>query len=88
MHAVKRHMSRDVSALTNSIETHILKNIPKRERPRTSEAKLKLYRQHLLGPYKQLLVNASEDSPYAPVLLRAYDLLLVSFKERAQNDTL
>lgn len=81
---VKQLMSKDFSALITSIEANILAYLPKREKPRTGEARLKLYRRHLYEPYKQLL--SYSDEPEAKVLLRVYDEMMVDLKGRARKD--
>lgn len=84
LNRIKRLMSQDFSQVCTSVEANILSELPKRDRPRNGEAKLKLYRQHLYEPYKQLL--SYSDTPEAAVLLRVYDAMMVDLKQRARKD--
>ncbi len=79
-------MSHEFSAVCKSIKEQIIPVLPKAERPRGSEAHLKLYKKHLFEPYKSLVRDAPE--PVRGVLLRVYDEMMTRKKEDARLERL
>ncbi len=84
-HLVKR-VSHEFTAICTSINKIIIPILPKAERPRSSEAHLKLYKKHLFEPYKALVRDAPE--PVRGVLLRVYDEMMTRKKEDARLERL
>lgn len=79
-------MSHDFTNVCSSINQHIMPLLPKGERPRTDEAKFKLYKRHLFEPYKARIKEV--DEPTRSVLLRVFDEMMVRKKEQARRGIL
>lgn len=84
--ALVRKLSIEFSAVCKSIDRHILPLLPKRDRPRTDEARLKLYKEYIFEPYKHQIREAQE--PVRSILLRVYDEVLLRKKAQAKEQHL
>lgn len=79
-------MSGELGSVIKSIDRHIVPLIPKQERPRTDEARLKLYKKHLLEPYKSRIRDL--DDPLRGLLLRLADDVIARKKVHAKEQKL
>lgn len=86
LNRITQLMNQDFSKVYRSVETSILPLLPGRGRPRNGEARLKLYKKHLLEPYKSEI--SALEGPTGVVLRRAYDQMLVRTKALAATDTI
>ncbi len=80
---IKRKISVDMTSLCTSIDQFILTTLSPPERQANDVAKLKRYKHYLFEPYRRALID--HDSPYLPVLLEAYALMLSERKQRAHE---
>lgn len=81
---IKRHMSRELTDICNSVDEYIFKYLPEYKRPPTDIAKFKEYKRHIFKPYKEGLVV--REPKYLPVLLEAYDLMIHEKKQIARGE--
>lgn len=81
-----KKLSGELGSVFKSIDRHIIQLMPKKERPRTDEARLKLYKRHLFEPYKSR-VRELED-PMRGLLLRLVDDVMVRKKVHAKEQIL
>jgi hypothetical protein len=79
-------MRGDFSELEKSVEQSILRRVPKRQRPRTSEERYKAYKEHLYEPYRAELLKMGDTT--GQTLLRAYSAMLMDKKRMAQRELL
>ncbi len=79
-------MGGEFSAVCQSVDEMILPLYPKRERPRTSMERLKVYKRHIFEPYKHRLQEL--DEPVRSALLRVYDMMMIKKKAFAQREIL
>lgn len=86
LNRISRLMNQDFSKVFRSVETSILPLLPGRTRPRNGEARLKLYKKHVLEPYKSEI--SSVDGAVGVTLRRAYDQVLARMKTLAATDTI
>jgi hypothetical protein len=82
---IKRHMSRELTDICNSVDEYIFKYLPEYLRPATDMAKFKEYKRHIFRPYKEGLIARAPK--YLPVLLQAYDLMIHEKKHIARGET-
>lgn len=80
---IKRKISVDMTSLCTSIDQFILTTLVPPERHYKDVTKLKRYKHYLFEPYERALKD--HGSPYLPVLLEAYALMLSERKQRAQE---
>lgn len=79
-------MSHEFTEACRSIDSQIIPVLSKRDRPRGSEARLKLYKKHLFEPYRNKVRDAPE--PIRSVLLRIFDEMMVRKKADAAAERL
>lgn len=84
--ALVKKLSGEMGSVFKSIDRHIIPLMPKKERPRNDEARLKLYKNYLFEPYKAR-VRELED-PMRGLLLRLVDDVMVRKKLHAKEKTL
>lgn len=81
-----RRMSHEFSEICKSIDEHIIPVIPKAQRPRGCEARLKLYKRHLFEPYRNKIRETEE--PLRSLLLRIFDEMMLRKKADAAAERL
>lgn len=84
--ALVQKMSGELSSIFKSIDRHIVPLIPKGERPRTDEARLKMYKKSVLEPYKSRVRDL--DDPVRGLLLRLADDVIARKKLHAKEQKL
>ncbi len=83
---IVQKMSGEMGSVFHSIDRHILPLFPKQERPRSDEARLKIYKKHLFEPFKSR-VRDLED-PIRSFLLRLTDDVVARKKAHAKEQKL
>lgn len=72
--AIANMISAEFVDACKSIDEFIITSMPRRERPRTDEAKFKLYKKHLFDKYQDAI--RTQGGEYTDVLRAAYGLVL------------
>jgi hypothetical protein len=86
LRSIVRLMQKDFADVETSIEQSVLRRLPKRERPRTSEERYRAYKEYLYEPYRSNLLKTQDTT--GQTLLRAYSVMLMAKKTMGQREIL